>query len=458
MRHGLALALLTLMTSAAALDGRAAIGQGSLHAAKVTTARGAMVFPAPSGFSVQPGISDPACNAGRGIRLPAQLGDDPIVVTGTMADGLTLIAISSGYPAKRAVVLRAVTRSCGIDRAFGEGGVATITISSRPQLAPPAAGSPLPDGLTVDAVAPREGGGVILAGSYGGEWVVGAVTPVGKVDPSFGSGGWTVLPLHGEVRAVLSEPSGRLVIGGDNGGGGCCTVNWAAAVSARGRLEDGFGTQGREELPTGEDSGVEALAREPNGDILAQVGYGNMGCWGVGLAMLMPSGTPVPRFVERLNRFWKGLGFGAFVGGIYLDGEGFTLVGTGQTSCAEGPSSSATGLIARFRADGRPSADTIRFPSKLYGSLQAFAHGKDALVVESAYGDSTELTVTARRPDGSADSRFGNRGQALIRTPWKGRNAALETSVSLTQASPNTFVVVATMSGQHQLQLIRVRL
>ena len=68
------------------------------------------------------------------------------------------------------------------------------------------------------------------------------------------------------------------------------------------------------ELPTGEDSGVEALALEPNGDILAKVGYGNMGCWGVGLAMLTPSGRPAPLFAKRLEGFWHGLGFGAFVG------------------------------------------------------------------------------------------------------------------------------------------------
>jgi hypothetical protein len=177
--------------------------------------------------------------------------------------------------------------------------------------------------------------------------------------------------------------------------------------------------------------------------------------------MLMPSGRPVPLFAERLDRFWKGLSFGAFVGDAFPDGKGFTLVGTGQTPCAEGPSasaSSATGLIARFRTDGTPADPTIRFSSRLYGGLQAFKDGNDTLVAESVYGDSTQLTLTAREPNGSVDPRFGSRGQALIRTPWKGRNAALDTNVSVTQASPTTFDVVATIYGQNQLQLIRVRL
>jgi hypothetical protein len=46
-----------------------------------------------------------------------------------------------------------------------------------------------------------------------------------------------------------------------------------------------------------------------------------MGCRGVALAMLMPSGKPVPLFASRLGRFWHGLGFGAFVGDTYVDGQ-----------------------------------------------------------------------------------------------------------------------------------------
>ncbi len=380
------------------------------------------------------------------------------MATATMADGSTLIALSSVYPGRRFAVLHSVTRQCAPNRAFAANGAATITISSRLQPAHPAAGGFPADGVWVSAVAPRTGSGAIVAGTYGGEWVVGEVSRRGRVDPTFGNGGWTVLPFRGEVTTVLQEPTGRILIGGDNGGGGCCTLNWAAALSARGQLDQGFGTRGRAELPTGEDSGVEVLAREPNGDILAKVGYGNMGCWGVALAMLTSSGRPVPLFERRLGRFWRALGFGAFVGDVYIDGGGFTLVGTGQRPCAEGPSFSApaaTGLITRFRADGQPTSPTIRFPSRMYGDVQALHDGADTLVVELPYADPTRLTVTARRSNGSVDPRFGSRGRAQIRTPWKGRNAALETTVSINKASPRAIVVIATRHDQ--LQVIRVR-
>jgi hypothetical protein len=374
-----------------------------------------------------------------------------------MADGSTLVAVS-GYPTLRSVVLHSVTALCAPDRGFGSEGVATVALPLRPRPGnPPADGVP-PNGLWVNAVAPRRGGGAILAGTYGNDWVVGEVTRRGQIDPTFGEGGWTVLPFPGEVTAVLQEPSGRIIIAGDNGGGGCCTLNWVAAVSARGRLENDFGTRGREELPTGGDSGVEGLALEPNGDILATVGYGNNGCWGVVLAMLTPSGRQVPQFATRFGRFWHGLGFGAFVGDVYVDGDGFTLVGTGERECDGYRSQPATGLITRFRADGDLIGRTIRFPSRMYGTVDAFHVGGDIFVVASPYADSTQVTVTALRSDGSADPRFGSRGRARIHTPWKGRNAALETMVSVHRASPRTIVVIATQDGRKQLQVIRVRL
>jgi hypothetical protein len=449
VRWLLALASLTLSASLAACG-------GSSHSVGPAEA---VVHSPPSGFVVQPDISDPVCNGGRGVSLRAGLGGDAVVASATMSDGSTWIAFSEIYPGKRFAVLRSVTRECAPDPQFGRDGMATIKIAARLQPGHPAAlGSPA-NGLWVNVVAPRNGGGAIVAGTYAGEWVVGEVTRTGRVDAAFGKSGWTVLPFRGEVSAVVQDRSGRILIGGDNGGGGCCTLNWAAALSARGQLVRGFGRQGRAELPTGEDSGVGSLALEPNGDILAQVGYGNMGCWGTALAMLTPTGRPVPLFAKRLGRFWHGLGFGAFVGDVYIDGDGFTLVGTGQKPCADGPSfsaPSATGLIARFRVNGELASRTIRVPSRLYGTVEAIHDGNETLVVESPYADPTRLTITARRADGSIDSRFGRNGRALVRTPWRGFNAKLDTDVSIARAGPGAVVIVATRSGR--LQLIRVRL
>jgi hypothetical protein len=412
----------------------------------------------PSGFSVQPDIADPSCNGGRGVSLAVPGAGNAVVSSATMTDGSTLIALSNVYPGSRTVVLRSITSSCAANGEFGNEGAASITIPSG--LRPPSSKAPQlgfpAQGIWVNVVVRKSGGGAIVAGVYEDDWVVGELTARGTVDQAFGTHGWTVMPFRGEVSAILQEPSGRIVIAGDNGGGGCCNVNWAAALSEDGRLEDGFGEHGRAALPTGEDSGVEALALEPNGDILANVGYGNMGCWGLAPAMLTPSGAPEPMFAKRLQQFWDSQRFGAFVGDIYVDGDGFTLLGTGQKPCAASPSysaPSATGLIAHFRTDGALTGPAVRFPSRLDGSAKVLRDGRDAIVATSRYADPSPLTLTALRRDGSTDPRFGSHGQARILI-----HATLDTTVAITQASPAEIVAIATDYGHDQLQLIRVRL
>jgi hypothetical protein len=95
---------------------------------------------------------------------------------------------------------------------FGDDGAATITIPSSLQPTDPAEGGFPAEGMWVNAIAPRNGGGAIVAGVYEGDWVVGEVTASGTVDQTFGSNGWVLLPLPGQVTAILQEPSGRIVI------------------------------------------------------------------------------------------------------------------------------------------------------------------------------------------------------------------------------------------------------
>jgi hypothetical protein len=416
-----------------------------------------VVPPAPAGFVIGAGLADPLCNGGRGVRLHAALGDDPVVGSGTLADGSTLIAFSELYPGKDFAVIQSVTRECVPNGDFGNAGAATIAIPERlrPRHVPP--GVFVVDGLWITEVAARTGGGAIVAGTFRGGWVIGEVTPNGQLDPAFGDGGWTVLRYTGEVTEVLQEPSGRILIAGDNGGGGCCTRNFAAALSPRGQLERGFGRHGRTELPTGTDSGVAGLALEPNGDILATVGYGNNGCWGFAPAMLTPSGRHVPGFGRRLNRFWRGLGFGAFVGDVLVGRHGFTVVGTGQEPCAKFRSApSGTGVIARFRIDGAPTGRTLRFRSPMEAGVAAYRRGREILVLSSplTLAEASPVTVTARRADGSVDPRFGGRGRARIGAPWKG---VLSGELSIAEAGPRTLVVIAMRSERRQLDVTRVR-
>jgi hypothetical protein len=409
----------------------------------------------PSRFTVRPNIADPACNGGRGLELAAQLGEIPVVATAALSDGSTLIAVpSAGSADKNSVVLYSVTAGCTPNLAFGREGVTTLGPAQ------PAPKDPLPlgelGGLQINVVARATGGGALLAGSYSGHPIVGEITRQGQPDPRFGSEGWSLLPYGEEVESVVQEPSGQIVIG-VSGGSGCCVTNSMATLSSTGKLETAFGAGGRAGLPTGEDSGVAMFGLEPNGDILAPIDYGNMGCWGTSLEMLASSGRPVPLFQQRLHRFWQMLDLGAFVGDTYADGPGFTVIGTGQKPCyGFKPSRSATGLIARFAADGQQIGHTVKFPAPMYGALQAFPEGNDTLIAASPYADSTRLTIEALRPDGSLDPSFASNGVARIRTPWHGTNATLQTMVSINEAGPGTIVIVA-QDGGTQLQLTRLQ-
>jgi hypothetical protein len=326
---------------------------------------------------------------------------------------------------------------------------------TQPQPKDPLAGGAL-DGLQIDVVAAASGGGAFIAGSYGGHWIVGKVTPQGQPELSFGHKGWSLLPFEGDVASVVQQPSGDIALAGTNAGGGCCTTNWMATLSSTGQRQTQFGNGGRAELPTGEDSGPASLVTEPNGDVLAPVDYGNMGCWGMSLEMVEPAGQPVPLFQQRLGKFWKTLHFGAFTGSVFADGSGFTIVGTGQTTCyASKPAPSATGLIAHFDTDGKEIGRTLRFASTRFGSFYASRDGNDTLIAESPYANSTRVTLELLRPNASLDNAFATGGVAEIRTPWTGMGATLQTQLSITEASPDTIVIVAQDAGS-QLQLTRL--
>jgi hypothetical protein len=438
---------------------------------------------APSGFVVQPDIADPLCNGGHGVRLRGPFGgrkqavgheESVRVRAGTLADGSTLIAFTAGgYEQEKSfAILDSIAPTCTWDSGFGDGGTAMIAIPSgfRSEHAPHhneegrAIG---PEGLDIEAVAARNGGGAIIAGSYKGAWLLGEVTARGHLDPTFGQGGWSALPFEGAVTKILQEPSGRIIIAGGEHFSGCCTLNWAAALSASGRLERSFGTHGRVKLPIDESANIQELLREPDGDILIEVGHGNMGCWGTSLALFTPSGQPVPQFAGfvggtagQTGRFWQDLGLHAFIGDSYIEGEGFTVIGTGQKPCYDEPPGStapATGLLARFRPNGEPDGPTIRFPSRMYGTVLAFRDGGDVVLVESPYSDRTQVTVTARHADGALDPRFGNLGQAQIRIPLHSRELNPE-ALEFIKAAPGEITLVATPREHAEVQLIRLRL
>ena len=234
----------------------------------------------------------------------------------------------------------------------------------------------------------------------------------------------------------------------------------AEATSASGRFDERFGFHGSAELPTyGNDSGIGSLARLSNGDILVGIGFGNSGCWGYTLRLLEPYGVPVPGFAAHFDHFWRTLGYHAFSGTVYADGKGFTVVGTGQRPCwIGGPfsSRSATGIVVNFRNDGLLARPVTRFASGMHAGVSAFPMGRDIILADSPYTNGMRLALTAVRPDGSVDSRFGASGRVLVRVPWKGRDAAYGAGVAVVPVG-RSIVLLGTNDYQRRIRVIRIR-
>jgi hypothetical protein len=411
---------------------------------------------APSGFTVRPDITDPSCNGGQGLTFGAHLGEIPVVASTGLANGSTLIALSSGgFPDKNTVSLYSITSACVANNAFGQDGASRIGPAQPPPRDTSPAGEAL-KGLQIDVVAPAIGGGVLLAGGYGYHWIVGEINADGTPDTSFGDDGWSVLPFHGEVSSIDQAPSGQIFLAG-SAGSGCCTTNSLGALSSTGLLNTAFGEGGRVGLPAPvPDSGVAQVLVEPNGDVLASVAGGNMGTWLTALVMVTPAGRPVPGFRQHLNGFWKTLGFATFQGTTYVNGAGFTVIGTGQdTSYSSKPAPSSTGVIATFSTGGSQVGSTTRFGSRLFGAPDAFLDEEDVLFVDSPYANATKLTLKALGPGGSLDASFADRGIAQVAGPGHGLNASLDTEASVSQSSPGTIVIVS-LDGKNQIHLTRL--
>lgn len=399
-----------------------------------------------------PEIADPACNGGHGIRLSAGRtplrGGQGLVNTG-MGDGSTMFA----YNVHRALVLVSLAGNCTLNRRFGHGGVARIRGVGRHAW------------LNVSALAPSIEGNVIVAGDYRGHPAVGEVDERGQVVKSFGTGGRVTLPFCYDAEHVAQEqdyyPS-QIIVAGGFGDSRACASDWIAAVSENGRFIRRFGDGGRTEVPTyGADSGIGSLALEPNGDIVVGTGFGNSGCWGYDVRVYGPQGHERSRFTQRWKRFWKGLGWAAFSGDLYADGNGFTLVGTGQRPCAEGPplfKKSARGLVVHFRSDGSIVGRPARFRAPMFGAVSGFRLGRDTLLVGTPYANASNMHLTAVLPNGSLDPWFGNDGHALVRAPWRGQYAAMDAAVALDKVGRRAVLIVAGDGGYHQDQAIRIQI
>ncbi|HZL34350.1 MAG TPA: hypothetical protein VFC78_03505 [Tepidisphaeraceae bacterium] len=210
--------------------------------------------------------------------------------TAIQADGKIIVAGGTA-PSSENTGIFALARfeSNGlIDRAFGNNGRIITHLGRQSQIAAVAVQA---DGKIVAA-------GYDRAGVQGAEVAVVRYLPDGELDKSFGSGGESVFPVLGAsdvANAMVIEADGKIIVGGysipmTEGP----KVLMVARLTNDGALDPTFGNNGT--ITTGlttslYGSSIDALALQPNGDIVAAGSTTVDGVTCAALARYLPDGS-----------------------------------------------------------------------------------------------------------------------------------------------------------------------
>jgi len=149
------------------------------------------------------------------------------------------------------------------DPTFGTAGLAIITQLTR-----------------AVAALPFEDGGLVVAGSRPGEFVLVRLRDDGTIDDSFGAGGVSAIPVGSTAEAVAAvrQPDGRVVVVGNalrdippSCPAGCATVV-LARWDAGGDVDTSFGTDGLGVLEERDDCAARTMRRQSDGKLVVAGG------------------------------------------------------------------------------------------------------------------------------------------------------------------------------------------
>jgi len=402
---------------------------------------------------VDPGFVDTACAGGSGTVIsPPQswLAGAAFVVTRMLPGGTTLVVASAGYPSSSFAEAYAFTSDCEPDRAFGSNGVERLAFGGH--------------AFYIAAAVPAAGGGILLAGGTAKGWLVARLDASGSPNPTFGSGGWTVVPWPGSASAIAVTPSGDIVLGGSEGGG-CCIQEWVGELNAGGGIVTEFGSGGRASVPVyRDDSGITRVWVEPDGDIFALTSGGNMGCWGVSVSALTSSGSKVPSFQSNFNAAMRRVSpSGVFAGDVVVRSTGFLVAGTEQSTCVGTPGGNAKpqGRVAAFAFNGKLdpgfAADGVAgFSAPMAESVWALPRNNGGFVLAAAPPvfetnphAKAELLFFDLSANGGVDHAFGNRGVAALQLPFFSQSyPASAVPIALATNGAVSSLVTSTANGK----------
>jgi len=317
--------------------------------------------PPPAQVSLPRSLADPLCNSGRGALLaaPTSAVASTLVRALSLPDGDVLVGTESvGAPPASGVAkltIRALTPRCRLDARFGHQGIAVLDLPST-----------LDHGSSTINGWARDGSGVVLVGATATNGYVMKLTAEGNVDGRFGAHGVATVvspdpsKFGSELDRVAVAPTGQIIVGADDGGAHCCLTTYVARLDADGRLDRSFGTGGWSQLlATG--AIMEAVVVRSDGSVLVELSRIDTGGGTNFVYELDSHGSVVTRFSDNFNRALEALDRAdptlQLTQGGYFDDDmapladgGVELVGTGAP---DGAGEGQMYLMAlRLSADG----------------------------------------------------------------------------------------------------------
>jgi uncharacterized delta-60 repeat protein len=242
------------------------------------------------------------------------------------------------------------------DSSFGTSGVATV---------------PIPQTFGTGAVAVLSGGDILVAAASGMRLAVAKLQPDGSLDPSFGSGGISTIPVGSGPcypKQMTTTSSGGSLIA-------CDTYNQAALVrlTAGGTIDPSFGSGGS--LTAAFAQNATGLSVGPaDGSVFAGNNYSDSD-----IARFQPDGTSDPSFGTAGVAGPLAIGS---IGGV-IQVSGGDLV-TGGVSCSSETYATCDYSVERLLPDGSPDP----------------AFGSGGVVASDQSGDSVVPLTLLEQPDG----------------------------------------------------------
>jgi uncharacterized delta-60 repeat protein len=232
----------------------------------------------------KPGSLD--LNFGTRGSVTTAIGSDPHsddVATGValQANGKIVVAGYTGVYPRLEIALARYNRAGSLDTSFGGDGQVTTAIGSS---------------SGASGVAILANGKIVVGGDTGVHPSSFAVTRYngdGSPDTSFGVDGQvtTAIGLGAGASDLVLQPDGKIVLAGSAGEGS--TRDFALArYNADGSLDSSFGTDGTITTPIGSGNDIAtALARQPNGKLVAAGFSDNGSNWDFALARYNADGS-----------------------------------------------------------------------------------------------------------------------------------------------------------------------